>query len=181
MTSSSTYRSLLEKMYALNQRAQGIKYGLENVSQLYQLLRKPCQDIPIIHVAGTNGKGSVSWKIAHGLEATGYRTGLFQSPHISSYRERMRILDPSLDSHDRRQNLIPQRSVEEIVPRLLELSSRHVIPISFFELTTVLALEYFQHQEVDVVVLEVGLGGRLGTLVGPVVMIYSKTYIKYIQ
>ena len=89
------YDSLLRKLYSINQ-LHPVKMGLENANKLYKLLGSPAKDIPIVHVAGTNGKGSVTIKIANCLRLGGVRTGLFVSPHISSFRERIQVNGESM-------------------------------------------------------------------------------------
>lgn len=102
-----------------------------------------------VHVAGTNGKGSVSHLIASALSAAGYRTGLFTSPHLKDFRERMRVDGET----------ISEREVVEYVERNRETIGR--VQPSFFEITTAMAFDHFARREVDVAVVEVGMGGRL--------------------
>jgi dihydrofolate synthase/folylpolyglutamate synthase len=104
---------------------------------------------PIVHVAGTNGKGSVAWKISRALREAGYRDGLFVSPHIASFRERIQICGEMISEDD----------VVASLPWIFELCRKHSVAATFFELTTALAFHHFK--SADVVVLEVGLGGRL--------------------
>ena len=89
------YNSLLRKLYNIN-LLNPVKMGLDNAKKLYQLFGEPVSDIPIVHVAGTNGKGSVALKIAQSLKLGGVRTGLFVSPHISSFRERIQVNGESM-------------------------------------------------------------------------------------
>ena len=89
------YNSLLRKLYNIN-LLHPVKMGLDNANKLYKLLGSPVNDLPIIHVAGTNGKGSVTIKIANCLRLGGVRTGLFVSPHISSFRERIQVNGESM-------------------------------------------------------------------------------------
>jgi dihydrofolate synthase/folylpolyglutamate synthase len=105
----------------------------------------------IVHVAGTNGKGSVCYKIAKTFQLAGYKTGLFTGPHISSFRERIQINSVPISEND----------VSDYIPNILSILERNQIPASFFEVTTALAFSYFNARNVDVVVLETGLGGRL--------------------
>jgi dihydrofolate synthase/folylpolyglutamate synthase len=104
----------------------------------------------MIHVAGTNGKGSVCLKLAHALRARGLRVGLYTSPHISSFRERIMINDDA----------ISEQSVVDIGAPILAACRQTNIPATFFELTTLIALTYFERSNVDVAVIEVGLGYR---------------------
>jgi dihydrofolate synthase/folylpolyglutamate synthase len=87
------YESMVRKLYQINMFHPGgaVKYGLDNSFKLSKLLGSPMAGKPIIHVAGTNGKGSVSWKMARALREAGYRDGLFVSPHVASFRERVQV------------------------------------------------------------------------------------------
>lgn len=89
------YNNLLRKLYNIN-LLNPVKMGLDNANKLYKLLGSPVNDLPIVHVAGTNGKGSVTIKIANCLKLGGVRTGLFVSPHISSFRERIQVNGESM-------------------------------------------------------------------------------------
>ena len=85
-----SYSSVLSQLYKVD-KFQLVKSGLDNMHKLNNLLDHPLKNIPIIHIAGTNGKGSVSFKLAQSLQASGIRTGMFTSPHISSFRERIQV------------------------------------------------------------------------------------------
>jgi dihydrofolate synthase / folylpolyglutamate synthase len=130
---------------------QGMKLGLQNVQRLQQHLNYPDRKYASVHVAGTNGKGSVCTKIAAAFQQAGYRTGLYTSPHISCFRERIRING----------TMISEDTVAKILTHLFELTEREQIPATFFELTTLLAFLYFEAENVDVAVIETGLGGKL--------------------
>jgi len=123
------------------------------MEELHEALGNPMNDPNkiIIHIAGTNGKGSVALKIAQTLENAGHRVGLFVSPHISSFRERMQINSQPITEHE----------VQTHLPHIYNLCETRGIPATFFEITTALAFRYFDKGGVDVVVLETGLGGRL--------------------
>eukprot|EP00619_Florenciella_sp_RCC1007_P009109 CAMPEP_0205930546 /NCGR_PEP_ID=MMETSP1325-20131115/25956_1 /ASSEMBLY_ACC=CAM_ASM_000708 /TAXON_ID=236786 /ORGANISM="Florenciella sp., Strain RCC1007" /LENGTH=118 /DNA_ID=CAMNT_0053299943 /DNA_START=75 /DNA_END=428 /DNA_ORIENTATION=- len=110
------YEAAVRKLYQVNMW-NPVKLGLENVEKLVGLTPRAL-DMPIVHIAGTNGKGSVAWKISHGMRAAGYRTGLFVSPHVSSFRERMQV-----DGQ-----LIPEAHVETLLPKLFSLCEEHGIP-----------------------------------------------------
>lgn len=105
----------------------------------------------MVHIAGTNGKGSVALKIANTLRKSGKKVGIFCSPHVSSFRERMQVNG----------ELISEDDVVELLPQVYELCVKHDIPATFFEITTLLAFLYYEKHQVDFVVLETGLGGRL--------------------
>lgn len=127
------------------------KPGLERVEALLSLLGNPHKALRTIHVAGTNGKGSVSSLIASVLQASGYRVGLFTSPHLVDFRERIRVGG----------EMIPEEEVTAFVERIAPaVRSREVEP-SFFELTTAMAFDYFKKKGTDYAVIETGMGGRL--------------------
>jgi len=146
----TTYSTLIQKLYQVNLHG-GMKFGLANSFTLNEALGNPSDQFESIHVAGSNGKGSVVTKIAKTLEIVGHRVGLYTSPHISCFRERIRING----------EMIPEKSVEKILPQIFELIEKKKIPATFFELTTLLALKYFAEENIDIAVLETGLGGRL--------------------
>ena len=129
------------------------KPGLEHIQAFDGLLGHPQARLRTIHVAGTNGKGSVANMLAAAISALGYRVGLYTSPHILDFRERMRIIDGCGAA------LI---SEEEVMAFLEEYEKAFTdLDLSFFEITTGLAFKWFADQEVDYAVIEVGLGGRL--------------------
>lgn len=129
--------------------AAAIKEGLDNTIELCQALGNPQQKFKTIHIAGTNGKGSTSHMIAAVLQQAGYKTGLYTSPHLKDFRERIRI-NGAMCSEDFVVDFV------EIHKALIE----RIVP-SFFEITVAMAFEYFAQQQVDIAVIEVGLGGRL--------------------
>ncbi|HLX12806.1 MAG TPA: folylpolyglutamate synthase/dihydrofolate synthase family protein, partial [Bacteroidota bacterium] len=126
----------------------GIKLGLENIRRLQEFLGHPENDYPIIHIAGTNGKGSTAAMIASALTASGYRTGLYTSPHLVNFNERIRI-----DAKEISDTALAGYTAH-LKPRIVSLRS------TFFEATTAMALKYFSDEQVDIAVLETGLGGR---------------------
>lgn len=93
------YPELLQQLYQINMY-HPVKLGLQNMQSIYEKLGSPLEGIPIIHITGTNGKGSVALKLAKSLRASGLRTGLFVSPHIASFRERVQINDELLTEKD---------------------------------------------------------------------------------
>lgn len=123
--------------------------GLENTEYLMDYLGHPDRGLRCIHVAGTNGKGSTSSMLASVLMEAGYRTGLYTSPHLIDFRERMRV-----DGE-----MIPKEFVADFVERHLDFFTTH--SFSFFEMTTAMAFCWFRACGVDVAVVETGLGGRL--------------------
>ncbi|PLX83604.1 MAG: bifunctional folylpolyglutamate synthase/dihydrofolate synthase [Desulfuromonas sp.] len=141
------FRQSLEYLYGLQRF--GIKLGLDNIRALLERLGHPESGYGIVHVGGTNGKGSVSACLAEVLRQAGCRVGLYTSPHLHSFTERIRI------------DGVP--AAEEEVARLTDMLRERAadIPATFFEFTTALALWHFQQRKVDFAVLEVGMGGRL--------------------
>lgn len=131
--------------------AAAYKPGLDTVRKLAKAFGNPQEKLNCIHVGGTNGKGSTSHSIASVLQAAGKKTGLFTSPHLIDFRERIRI--------DGR--MIPEEKVVEFVKECIDLGLVEELRPSFFELTTVMAFKWFAECETDFAVIEVGLGGRL--------------------
>ncbi len=132
----------------------GKKIGLTNIRDLLQRLGNPEKQLKIIHIAGTNGKGSVSSFIHGGLSAAGYRVGLFTSPYLETFRERMQINGMKI-SED---HLIQSTSkVKKTIEEMVKEGKHHP---SEFEVVTAIALDYFHNRSVDYLVFEVGLGGR---------------------
>jgi dihydrofolate synthase/folylpolyglutamate synthase len=146
-----TYAEAIQFLYGL--RLFGAKFGLENTFQLAKLAGNPQDRLRFIHVAGTNGKGSTCAMLESIYRAAGLRVGLFTSPHLVSFRERIQV--------DRR--LIPElevvRLVGELQPGFAQFSAGH--HPTFFEVVAVLALKFFAEQKCDLVIWETGLGGRL--------------------
>lgn len=130
--------------------AQAYKPGLETALQLSELFGNPQNDYKTIHVAGTNGKGSTSHLLAAILQKSGYKVGLFTSPHLIDFRERIRVNG----------KMIEENEVIDFLQRFLSSGYSGRQP-SFFELTTIMAFDYFSRQNVNIAVIEVGLGGRL--------------------
>lgn len=129
----------------------GITLGLERIQRLLDYLGQPQNQIPVIHVTGTNGKGSVCAYLASILTACGYRTGLYTSPHLIHYQERVQIDGKPINVTDWLRILAHIKQVIDI----------HNIPVTEFEVITALMWIYFAEQKVDIAVIEVGLGGRL--------------------
>ena len=129
--------------------ADAFKKDLTNTIRLCGALGDPQKRFKCIHVAGTNGKGSVSHMLAAVLQTAGYKTGLYTSPHLKDFRERIRINGQWCD----------ERFIIDFTERIRPLIEE--IEPSFFEITVAMAFDYFAQQEVDVAVIEVGLGGRL--------------------
>lgn len=141
------YTRQLKELYSKN-IPRSMRWTLEGSLALSQALGEPHRSFKTIHVTGTNGKGSVCTKIARQLQISGYSVGLFTSPHISTFRERIQVNGEMID----------KRSCQELLERLLAIQGEK---ISFFDYVTHLALLYFQKMRVDVALIEVGVGGRL--------------------
>ncbi len=129
--------------------AAAYKPGLDNTIRLMEQLHNPHTMFRSIHVAGTNGKGSTSHLLAAVLQKAGYKVGLYTSPHLVDFRERIRING----------NMIPKERVVDFVDKQQRILEN--IRPSFFETTMALAFDYFASEKVDIAVIEVGLGGRL--------------------
>ncbi|MEN6390180.1 MAG: folylpolyglutamate synthase/dihydrofolate synthase family protein [Syntrophomonas sp.] len=127
---------------------------MERIEALLELLDNPQSALKSVHVAGTNGKGSTCWIIASILHKAGYRVGSFLSPHISSYRERLRINGEYITAQDMNDYL---DRVMAAADRLISSGGEHPTE---FEILTALAFLYFKDRQVDIAVLEVGMGGR---------------------
>ncbi|PLV58755.1 folylpolyglutamate synthase/dihydrofolate synthase family protein [Thermotoga sp. KOL6] len=142
--------------YLYHKKPMGrIKPGLERIRLLLSRLGNPHLNYETIHVAGTNGKGSVTNMISHVLTAQGYRVGAYYSPHLSTFRERIRLNEGYISEKD------VVEIFQEIEPVLNELDRDEIFSPSFFETVTAMAFLYFAKKSVDFAVLEVGLGGRL--------------------
>ena len=158
------YRALVEDIFRRFPSVQkdgfsagAYKPGLERMEAFNEVLGYPSRQFKSIHVAGTNGKGSVSNMLASALSACGLRAGLFTSPHLLDFRERMVVATPSVEGNT--SVLIPKEYVFDFLTRWLPWITEH--QLSFFEITTGLAFKWFADEKVDVAVIETGLGGRL--------------------
>lgn len=150
MTYQETLKYLFEQlpMYQRTGKA-AYKANLTNTLALDKYFGHPHRKFRTIHVAGTNGKGSVSHMLASVLQSAGYRTGLYTSPHLLDFRERIKING----------KMISEEDVVFFVQQHKELLER--VQPSFFEMTVAMAFDYFSHKGVDVAIVEVGMGGRL--------------------
>jgi len=166
------YPELIQFLFQLNQFG-GVKLGLDNCLRMSRALNYPERQFSTVHVAGTNGKGSTATKIAHALQKEGYKVGLYTSPHISCFRERMKING----------EMISEQDIEDILPNLIALKEQEKIPCTFFEMATMLAFVYFAREKVDFAVLETGLGGRLDAtnIVSPVLSIITSISLEHTE
>ncbi len=143
----ATYPETLDYLFSLHRF--GIKLGLEAITDILDRLGNPQRRYPTLHVAGTNGKGSSSAMVASILQATGYRVGLYTSPHLIDFRERIRVQGTDI-------------SVESAcaLTEQIRRTANPLITLTFFEFTTALAFLHFRNQQVDIAVIEVGMGGQ---------------------
>ena len=170
MNYTQTLEFLFQSLPAFETKgATAYKPGLERITAFCRHIGNPQRNFFTIHVAGTNGKGSVSHIIASVLQQAGYRTGLFTSPHLQDFRERIRV-----DGE-----MIPKQKVVNFVDKhhdkMVELE------LSFFEMTAALAFDYFAQSDVEVAVIETGLGGRLDAtnIIVPVVSVITNIGLEH--
>ena len=147
MSQKDSIQDLLNYLFSLHRF--GIKPGLDRIQFLLSFLENPETLYPCIHVAGTNGKGSVCSILASILQSAGYKTGLYTSPHIRLFNERIRING----------ECIPDEDIARLASKLMpEIEKEHT---TFFEVTTAMAFAWFAEQNVDIAIIETGMGGRL--------------------
>ena len=153
------------------QGAAGYKPGLETTKALDEHFGHPHENFRSIHVAGTNGKGSVSHCLAALLQVCGYRVGLYTSPHLVDFRERIRINGQP----------IPEDYVTDFIDK--ERDFFEPLKPSFFEITTAMAFKYFSESNVDIAVIEVGLGGRLDctNIITPILSVITNISLDHTQ
>lgn len=170
------YHQILEDIFARfpmyhKQGSSAYKEGLENIEELAQMAGNPQDKLVTIHIAGTNGKGSVAHLLSSYFQELNYKTGLFTSPHLVDFSERIKINGVSI-------------SEEEVIHFFKKYQSR-IDPIepSFFEITTVLAFDYFANQKVDIAIIETGLGGRLDAtnIIHPILSIITNVGLDHQQ
>ena len=171
-----TYQEAIDYLFSQtanyeSQGATGYKKGLDNSIALDEHFGHPHKNFRSIHIGGTNGKGSVCHTIAAQLQICGYRVGLYTSPHIVDFRERIRI------------NGVP--IPEDYVVHFVESEKSFYEPLSpsFFELTTAMAFKYFSDMNIDIAVIEVGLGGRLDctNIITPILSIITNISLDHTQ
>lgn len=144
-----------EAILKINNRGKiGLNPGLKRIGKLLNLMGNPQQDMNFIHVAGTNGKGSVCSMLYSILQEAGYNTGLFISPSVEDFRERIQINNKMISKDS-------LCKIFELIEKHLDNSYFKDNPITEFEITTAIAFKYFEIENCDVVVLETGMGGKL--------------------
>lgn len=170
MNYSQTLEFLFQALPAYETKgATAYKPGLERIAAFCRHMGNPQRNFFTIHVAGTNGKGSVSHIIAAVLQQAGYRTGLFTSPHLLDFRERIRV-----DGE-----MIPKQKVVNFVDKHRDKMTE--LDLSFFEMTAAMAFDYFAQSDVEVAVIETGLGGRLDAtnIIVPIVSVITNVGLEH--
>lgn len=158
-----TYQEVIDRLFTLQPRYN------RRAAIISEALSKACDNphltFPSIHITGTNGKGSVALKIAKALEFSGLKVGLFTSPHLFSFTERMQINGVS----------IPEHKAARLAEELLKLADQLAPEASFFDLLTLIAFCYFREEKVDIAVIEAGIGGRYDStnIVRPILSIIT--------
>lgn len=147
------------------------KPGLDRITAFCRYLGNPQRNYYTVHVAGTNGKGSVSHILASILQQAGYRVGLYTSPHLKDFRERIRV-----DGE-----MIPKQKVVNFVDK--HQAKMGELELSFFEMTTAMAFDYFDQSDVEVAVIETGLGGRLDAtnIITPLVSVVTNVGLEHTE
>ena len=167
------YKDTLQYLFSLERF--GMVFGLENITRLAQVLGNPQERLATVHIAGTNGKGSVGCLVSSVVQRAGYRVGLYTSPHLISFTERITV------------NGVPITwdEVVQITDLMRERIREHEIPetYTFFDFTTAMALHCFSRQRVDLSVMEVGLGGRLDStnIIRPLVTVITNVSLEHTQ
>ena len=153
------------------QGSTAFKKDLTNIKAFCSVLNEPQNTYPCIHVAGTNGKGSTSHMISSVLQTAGYKVGLYTSPHLKDFRERIRINGQPID----------ETTVIDFIESHQSFLEHQ--QLSFFELTVGMAFDYFATQKVDIAVIEVGLGGRLDStnIINPLVSVITNIGLDHTQ
>lgn len=154
----------LEWLYSLE--AKGIKLGLDRIELLAKVLGNPQDKFPSIHIAGTNGKGSVAKMLYTILREAGYSVGLYTSPHLFRFNERIVVDDKEISNKD----------IVNLLEKVKKIVEKEKIDATFFEFTTTMAFLYFAQKKVDIGVIETGMGGRLDAtnIIKPIASIITR-------
>ncbi len=165
-----TYKGALDFLYSLQK--YGIKLGLSKTENLLRKMGSPQNRLTFIHIAGTNGKGSVATYLTSMLKHAGYKTALYTSPHLVSFRERIKIND----------ELISEEEVVYYTKLICDIMDKDEPP-TFFEAVTAMAIKYFCDKESEIVILETGIGGRLDAtnVVIPILSIITNISLEHQQ
>ncbi len=179
MSIETLYQSELDFIYSFvdfsltkNLHFSEDKFNLNRMTKLMQLMGNPHKTYPVIHIAGTKGKGSTAALITSVLRAAGYKVGFYSSPHLHDYCERIRINGEILSQ----ENFVRLVShLKQFIPLVENLST--------FELTTAMAFEYFKEEKIDIAVVEVGLGGRLDAtnVVDPILSVITPISLDHVN
>lgn len=158
------YLSVLKRLYQTN-RFKNKKVNLNNLLKATTFFSSPQNNMNFIHVTGTNGKGSVCKKLAKSFQSSGYKTGLYISPHISSFRERIQINN----------KLIEKEFITDELENIFEILDLKCVELTYFEIVTLLSLIYFKNNNIDIGIIEVGLGGNLDAtnIIDPLVSVIT--------
>jgi dihydrofolate synthase / folylpolyglutamate synthase len=169
-TERTGYREALKALYRLQKF--GIKFGLSKTAGMLRACDDPHKGMRFMHVAGTNGKGSVAAMAGSILARSGLRVGLYTSPHLVRFTERFRINDREMD----------RETAAGLIRELMSVIDPEEPP-TFFEVVTAMALVYFARREVDVAVMEVGMGGRLDStnVIDPMVTVITNISLEHQQ
>jgi dihydrofolate synthase/folylpolyglutamate synthase len=170
------YKAAVEYLYSKlplfsKSGVAALKMDLSNTLSICSFLNNPQNRFKSIHIAGTNGKGSVSHMLASILQEQGYRTGLYTSPHLEDFRERIKING----------EMIPEEAVVDFTKRIQPVID--AIEPSFFEVTVGMAFDYFAKEQVDIAVIETGLGGRLDStnVIEPILSVITNISFDHVQ
>lgn len=171
-----TYQQVIDYMYARlpmfsRTGSQAIKTGFTNILALCELLGNPQKKGKFTHVAGTNGKGSVSHMLASILQSAGYVTGLYTSPHLKDFRERIKINGKMISESD------VMDFIEKLQPEIEKIQP------SFFEITVAMAFDFFANNNTDISIIETGLGGRLDStnIITPILSVITNIGYDHMQ
>ncbi len=178
MSNDRSYLETIEYLFALQKH--GIKLALANSNRLMELMDNPHRQFRTVHVAGTNGKGSTAVYIAGMLMAAGFRVGLYTSPHLVSFTERIRI--NGMPIAETRVIDLAQR-VRDVYRRLPAAESSGEMSPTFFEVTTAMAFTYFAEEGIEIAVVEVGMGGRLDStnVIRPLVSVITNIDLEHTE
>jgi len=172
-----SYQETIDYLFGLQKH--GIKFGLSNSIQLMGLMGDPQRRFQSVHIAGTNGKGSTAAFLAGMLRAAGYRVGLYTSPHLVSFTERIRINGVPI-TEERVVGL-----AERVRARYENVRSAEGGPLTptFFEVTTAMAFTCFAEEQVDIAVVEAGMGGRLDStnVIAPLVSVITNIDLEHTE
>jgi dihydrofolate synthase/folylpolyglutamate synthase len=151
--------------------SMAIKEGLTNTILICNQLHNPQHKFKSVHVAGTNGKGSVSHMLAAILQTAGYKTGLYTSPHLTDFRERIKVNG----------NMCSEEFVIEFTKNMRGFIEKN--KPSFFEITVAMAFTYFEQENVDIAIIETGLGGRLDStnIITPILSVITNIGLDHVQ